>query len=197
MKAFWWLAIAALAVGAWYFWLGGAAQLEKYTAESAETKQSAFVTSFEEESAGRFVSFTDPYYGFEMKYPIGYQADFGDIAGPRLSARAEMAENLFEVIQANAIDEQFASAMATMPNEIGGNKLANRRNATIAGKDAVLFDSTGTVPLAETATYGRWAVMDCAMANGTRYTLVVTGIVSAPLASDLGMIDYVIYSVRC
>ncbi|MFH0835457.1 MAG: hypothetical protein V1881_03875 [Candidatus Micrarchaeota archaeon] len=195
MKAFWWFLIALVAAGAWYYGFGGAAQLDKYAAESDEMKQSAFVTAFSDENAGRFVTFTDPDYGFAVKYPIGFAADYNITDGPRLSARAVMDDNLFEIIEANVQDVPLPHFGQTMASQ--GITLSNMRNTTISGKEAVLFDASGTEPVSGEAYYGKWAFLDCATPAGKRYTLGVTAAVSASLTSDLRMIDYVIYSVKC
>ena len=197
MKAFGWLVLAALALGAWYYLLGGGAQLEKYAAESDAAKMSAFVSAFEAENAGRFVSFTDPDYGFTVKYPIGFAADSEPVNGARLSATAMISENLFEIINVMAYDRQFSSFADDGSAAIEGFSLSNRRQIEIGGRAAVMFDSTGVTPLGGGGMYGTLALVDCAYANGTRYVLGVAGAVSAPLSEDLRMMEYVTYSVTC
>ncbi|VVB68280.1 Uncharacterised protein [Candidatus Norongarragalina meridionalis] len=193
MKAFWWFLIAALLLGGWYYWYGGASQLDKYAAESDEMKQTAMVAAYEAQKPVDFVSFTDPYYGFTVKYPVGFVADFGYVGNPRFSAKAAMGENA-EVIQADAVELPLSSFSL---NPDLGITISNKQTTKIAGKTATVYDAMIDDSLFGRTLYGRWAAIDCALANGTKYTLVITGAVSPSLTSDLRMLDYVIYSATC
>ena len=194
MKAFWWVLIAALLLGGWYFWFGGSSQLDKYAAQSDAVKQTAMVAAYDAQKPVDFLSFTDPYYGFVLKYPVGFVADFGYVGGPRFSAKAAMGENS-EVIQADAVELPISSLSLDLPTE--GLTLSNKHVTKIAGRNATVYDAQVANGLLGNALYGKWAAIDCATANGTKYTLVITGAVSPSLTSDLTMLDYVIYSTEC
>lgn len=192
------LAGVAYALIAWY--PGTPVQVKNAVGVLSPGQQRA--QEFSSVHAGTLLTFTDPLYGYSLRYPQGYLAQLDPEPGVRLRFIADTPLASSEVIDfgvSNATDgkadfDSAAGNYTAQELEFAGTDVINGRTASLLG-------ATITSDYTNETLFIRQSFIPCpattAQPGVGDYWVEETAVVPEALAGDIPLAEYMAYSLTC
>ncbi len=161
--------------------------------------QEARAIAFQGNYSDRLILYSDPIYGFNVSYPIGYGAEEEGFDGPRFRALAIVpgfSSEVMEVYSSNSSfsDNDFKELVANQSSQIGIEYSVKK---SINGKEAYLLNTRNESEFTDEIIFTRNAFYNCKTPDGQAYSAAVVYVVPEVVASDIELADYVISSFEC
>ncbi len=160
------------------------------------------VSLFETAYKDRLLNYTDPVYGFSLRYPIGYYVQSDPEPGVRLRLSADVPFSSSEVIDFAASNDTFTDTdFDAIVRAYAPQAITFTRRDSINGRIAFQLGANMTSEYTNENLLVRQLFLQCSGENAEpgvgSYWLAITALVPSSVAADLIFVDYLAYRVSC
>jgi hypothetical protein len=192
------LAIAAIAIAVGYlaFQAPGTNPVKQVLNPKSPLEKAGAV--FEQQYGKDFATYSDPDYGFSLKYPLGYKIDKGFTDDARVIVYAVSAEGAPETFTVGVDNASVGQ------NEFDGivqlydpQYVESATQTTINSANAYILSVVGPDEYTNSNSTMHQAFVSCKRDDGLTYTAILTAMVPRELGANVPLMDYMISSFRC
>jgi hypothetical protein len=192
-----WVALFLVVVffAAWYSFFGGAKQAEDVTKMILGGKSvSEQKIVLEEKYGSMLISYSDPEFGFKIRYPLGYEAFFlnGTDLDPRVRFLLNYPDSSSLVVDVRAGTESLEQITDSIFGEYTREEFPKKESAEISGRRAVLIKANSTSEFTDERIFFKHAIYDCGA-----YRVYVNALIPEMLSPEGEVIDLMLYSFEC
>ncbi len=192
MKLVYWIIfLALLGAGVYYYNVFDVKDL------SGPSKESLAVAAFSADNRQNFLNYNDVEYGFSVQYPIGFYAEKDSESGAKVSFKAVLNEDLFELLRVDVFNQSISPD--ELVKEESEMKLLTRKSVAEKGKSFELLELETPNP----SGTGRLLVYQGVFngcknnANNQTYSAIVSAVIPKTLKEDENMALYYVYNFKC
>lgn len=162
-------------------------------------EEPARVAFFAERNAQNFISYTDADYGFSVKYPVGFAAELDPVTGGRLSFKAFLSRELFEVLRVDVFNQSMSKndlddLQAEQSKEM---QFVSRKTLNAKGKSFEFMEFKARNPYSETPITILQGVFQSCDGKSGAYSAIASAAIPDSLPQDKDMGLYFIFNFAC
>lgn len=192
------LAVVLVAlVVVWYTYFGGEEQIKKIISLPEESKK-ADVTEFEKKHTEDLITYLDQLYGFNVKYPIGYEAEYMPDFDVYLRFSAHSLWQASEIIDIRVSNSTSAKqGFEEGLKEFNESEVLEKKIIKANGRTAYVIKAKKQFEEDMEYLYLTEAFFECESPEKEAYALALIAVIPEGLLPDQELVDYMVYSLKC